>query len=515
MQRNVLNAAVLAAVAAMAGQAQAGVAPTSITAGNTAVTYISGSSATNNQLIGFARKACTSGTLTHIKTSDSNHFALLCQPSASMGSYSKPNVMIVKNSTGGSGNGVGPVASADAGYAFLDVFNTTWEASCGTATAKPAITEYSDPTDTTSATQIALPAYEERTCALTTAGHVPDMGISDEEPAVLVAAGSVTATPDQVAALTADPLNIVTFGVGVTKALRDALQTQQIANGALPGSCFAGDETEACMPSLTKTSVASIYTGNLVGWSELGLAPADDQVYIARRPVSSGTETAHRVFFLNDPCSTGVLTMLAASFAANDANEGEKAASACSAVSYAPGANVYTGSGGGNVETCLVNHNAKGRFAVGVVGIENPATGSAAATGMRHVKIDGISPTAINVSNGRYGFWVEATLNYTSVAGDVATMKDALLTAYNDPVVVRSVNTGFNATTLLSSPAEPWTAGIVAPAGSGTPPNITTGTLQDKLKAIYLNPTSSMTRGGNSCQPAYTYHAVGTSGNQP
>ena len=45
--------------------------------------------------------------------------------------------------------------------------------------------------------------------------------------------------------------------------------------------------------------------------------------------------------------------------------------------------------------------------------------------------------------------------------------------------------------------------------------NITTGTLQDKLKAIYLNPTSSMTRGGNSCQPAYTYHAVGTSGNQP
>ncbi|MFH1818104.1 MAG: hypothetical protein ABIK08_00205 [Pseudomonadota bacterium] len=510
MQRNVLNAAVLAAVAAMAGQAQAGVAPTSITSGNTAVSYISGSSATNNQLIGFARKACTSGTLTHIKTSDSNHFALLCQPSAAMGTYSKTNVLIVKNSTGGSGNGVGPVASADASWPFIDVFNTTWEASCGTVTAKPAITEYSDPTDTTSATQIALPGYDERTCALTTVGHVPDMGISDEEPAVLVAAGSVTATPDQVASLTADPLNIVTFGVGVTTALRDALQTQQIANGALPGNCTAGNETEACMPSLTKASVASIYTGNLVGWSELGLAPADDQVYIARRPVSSGTETAHRVFFLNDPCSVGVTPML-------DANngEGDKAANACSAASYAPGANVYTGSGGGDVENCLHNHNTKGRFAIGVVGIENPGTGTSHAAAMRHVKIDGISPTAINVSNGRYGFWVESTLNYTSVAGDVATMKDALLTAFNDPVVVRSVNTGFNATTLLSSAAEPWTAGIVAPAGSGTPPNITTGTLQDKLKAIYLNPTSSMTHGGNTCQPAYTYHAVGTSGNQP
>jgi hypothetical protein len=512
MQRNVLNAAVLAAVAAMAGQAQAGVAPTSITAGNTAVSYISGSSATNNQLIGFARKACTSGTLTHIKTSDSNHFGLLCQPSASMGSYSKTNVLILKNSTGGSGNGVGPVASADTSWPFIDVFNTTWQASCAAAVAKSAITEYSDPTNTSSATQIALPAYEERTCALTTAGHAPDMGISDEEPAVLVAAGSVSATPAEVAALQADPLNIVTFGVGVTTALRNALQTQQIANGALPGSCTAGNETEACMPSLTKASVASIYTGNLVGWSELGLTPADDTVYIARRPVTSGTETAHRVFFLNDPCSVGVTPML-------DGNngEGQKDANACSAASYDGTTNVYVGSGGGNVETCLDNHNAHGRFAVGTVGIENPGTGTAHAAAMRHVKIDGISPTAINVSNGRYGFWVEATLNYIngSLAGDVATMQNALLTAYNDPVVVRSVNTGFNATTLLSSAAEPWTAGIVAPAGSGTPPDITTGSLQDKLKAIYLNPTSSMTHGGNSCQPAYTYHAVGTSGNQP
>lgn len=515
MQRNVLNAAVVAAVASMAGLAQAaGVDPATITTANTAPVYISGSSATNNQLIGFARKACVDGTLTHLKSGDKNHFALLCQPAAAMGSYSKTNVIIVKNSSGGSGNGVGPVASSDSAYAFLDVFNGTWQSSCGAATAKAAVTEYSDVTDTTSATQIALPAYEERTCVTTTAGHVPDMGISDEEPAVLVAAGGVTATAAQVAALTADALNIVTFGLPVTTVLRNALQTQQIGNGSLPSTCTVGSETEACMPSLTRAAAASIFSGNLVGWSELGLAPTDDQVYIARRPNSSGTQTASRIFFLNDPCTTNVFKML-------DANNGEgnKDAAACSAASYASGANVYTGSGSGNVETCLNNHNTKGRFAVGVLGVENPATTSSAAAGIRHIKIDGISPTAINVSNGRYGFWVEATLNYlaghVSGSADLGAMKTALTTAFNDPAVVRSVNAGFNTTSLLSSAAEPWTAGVVAPATAATPPDITTGTLQAKLKAIYENPTSSMTRGGNSCQPAYTYWAVGTSGNQP
>lgn len=514
MQRNVLNAAVVAAVASMAGLAQAGVSPVGISAADTAPVYVSGSSATNNQLIGFARKACVGGTLTHLKSGDKNHFALLCQPGAAMGSYSKTNVIIVKNSSGGSGNGIGPVATSDTNYAFLDVFNSTWQNGCSAATAKAAVTEYSDVTDTTSATQVALPAYEERTCTTTTAGHVPDMGISDEEPAVLVAAGGVSATTAEVNALTADPLNIVTFGLPVTKVLRDALQTQQIANGSLPGSCTAGNESEACMPSLTRATGASIFSGNLVGWSELGLAPTDDTVYVARRPNSSGTQTASRIFFLNDPCAGGVLT-----FVDGNNGEGNKDSAACSAASYGPGLEVYVGSGSGNVETCLNNHNTAGRFAVGVLGVENPSTSSAAAAGIRHVKIDGVSPTAINVSNGRYGFWVEATLNYlashVSADADLDAMKTALTTAFNDPSVVRSVNAGFNTTSLLSSAAEPWTAGVVAPATAATPPDITTGTLQAKLKAIYDNPTSSMTRGGNSCQPAYTFWAVGTSGNQP
>ncbi|MGO9443354.1 MAG: hypothetical protein ACLPXB_01105 [Thiobacillaceae bacterium] len=514
MKRNIISAAVAVACAGLASQALA-LAPTDLSSSTTSLVRISGSSATNNQLVAFAQDVCQSGTLNYLTTSDSNQFALFCQATSKI-PVSKTNVVIIKNSNGGSGNGIGPIASG-ANFAFLDVFNASFNTSCGTATPVAATTEYIDPTNPGGGTQIALNGYNKYTCALIdNSTATPDLGVSDEEPALLVQAGAVTGvTAAQLATLQSKPLNVVIFGTQVTLTLRNALQTAQIASGALPGSCTVGNESEECMPSLTKGQMSSIFTGNAVSWTEFGLNnSSDNNIYIARRVISSGTQTGTRVFYLNDPCAPGMAQFLNANSA-----ESITAATACSTATFG-GATVYAGSGAGNVETCLDNHDLGGRWAVGVLGLENPAVGDTTSH-MRPIKIDGISPTSLNVALGRWDFWTEASLNYVGTpSGDVGVMLNTLATDFDDPVVLRSVNSKFQSTNLLNTAAEPWATGAMAPATQvSTVPVINTSSLQTNLANVYQDPANYYTRSINgspvNCQPAVTWFATGTNGNLP
>ena len=79
---------------------------------------------------------------------------------------------------------------------------------------------------------------------------IPDIGVSDEEPAVLVAAGAASG---DISKLTSEPLNVVTFGTPVTLGLYHALQDAQIASGKLAGSCKARRSTPAT-PKATATA---------------------------------------------------------------------------------------------------------------------------------------------------------------------------------------------------------------------------------------------------------------------
>lgn len=476
-----LTLAVSGALVALSGSAFAyNFADGGYTVANTAAVYISGSSATNNQLKAWAKDVFCDSTkqvsYNDVGT-DTNQFAVVCQPKpAFAGSFSKANVAIIKNSNGGSGNGISKLTGS--GVQFTDVFQ---------------------PNPVTAAL---------------TASRVADIGVSDEEPAILKKAGAFTgAIP---AGLVAAPLNVTTFGTPVTLGLRNALQDAQIKSGALPASCTVGSETEACMPSLSKSQIASIFSGNLVGWSELGLSnPAgDDNVYIARRVISSGTQTASRIQFLNSPCVDGVLP-----FVPGDNGEVNNKPNACNAASYS--GRVFEGSGGGNVETCLTNHDRNGRWAIGINSLELPSTtdtspeyattGARAATGnkilnkdyQRHIKIDGVSPSAFNTATGRYTFWYEATMNTIGTpGGDVGALRTAMITGFNDPAVLVPLNNTFNTTALLGKPA-----GILAPSASGAP-TATEASEASVAAQPLMYYTRSITGSPNSCQPAMSYYST-------
>lgn len=487
-----LNHKALAAAVALAFSAASGSAfaysfsDGGYTAANTTVVNISGSSATNGQTKAWAQNVlCSANQVTYTRT-DSNHFAIICTPKANVVALSagKTQIAVVKNSNGGSGNGISKLAGGSGTLQYINVFQ-----------ANPA------------------------TGALGTAVG-SNIGVSDEEPDLLLAAGAVTG--GKPAGLVSTALNVVTFGTPVTLGLRNALQTAQIASGKLDPSCTAGNETEACMPSLSQSQIASIFGGQLVGWSELGLAPADDTVYVARRPVSSGTQAAARVFFLNEPCAANM-----AQFVPGDSGESSTKADACN-FAVAPAGRVFEASGGGNVATCLTNHERNGRFAIGINSLELPSTtdtsvayaiGGGAATGgpallnknyQRHIKIDGFAPTTFNTATGRYRFWFEATMNTTpaSLTADAAALQTAMVAGFNDPAVLAPLNNTFNTTALLHAAGDVnLDAGILAPVLAGTPAN--PATEADTHAAPLMYYTHAVSGTPNSCQPAMSYHATG------
>lgn len=503
MQHKALTIAVAAALAGVAGSASAAF---TYTAANTAVVNISGSSATNTQLTLWAQNVLCDSTnqVTLTTAADSgNNFAVVCTPKPGKITLSagKTNIAVVKNSQGGSGQGITPQI-AHSTKPMLDVFHPD--------TNNPG--------------------------KYLTVNAVPDIGVSDEEPAVLVAAGAASGDIGQ---LTSIPLNVVTFGTPVTLGLYHALQDAQIASGKLASSCKGTPGTnnprdaqgysvsEACMPSLSKAQIASIFSGNAADWSEFGLSRpvgSDTAIYVARRVVTSGTQTGARVFFLNDPCAAGV-----SSFVNGDNLESTSKPDACN--SATPAGRVYEGSGSSNVETCMTNHDRNGRWAISVNSLEFPAASNdttpeyaihgGALTGnslankdyQRHIKIDGMAPSTFNVAVNRYSNWVEATMNTSNVyplSADAAALQTAMVTGFNDSLVLNGLNAGFNTTALWHAAGDTLLdAGIIAPAQSGAPAAAANVTDTHNSPIMYY--THSISGAPNTCQPAMTYWATGLS----
>lgn len=514
MQRKALNIAMAAALAATAGSAFA------------ADVNIAGSSATNNQLKTWATTVlCGAGSVA--TTIDSNNFVVDCYTKpAFVSGYNLPaHFQIAKNSSGGSGYGISTLGAAGVQQTYG-----------GTNRTGPI---------------------------------VADFGLSDEEPAVLAAAGAAPA-----GSVTSDSLNAVTFGVPVTLGLYRALQAKQIADGTLPAACNGAGapliDGEACMPSLSRSTIAGIMTGQIASWADLGLphnvAGNDDTIYLARRVQTSGTQTAARVFFLNNPCGEGTSDMstgdishgaVAGDFSvANAAGFPETITQpdACNntsvfystAGSFGSAARVYEGSGGGNVETCMTNHDRNHRWAISVNSTELPGFSGdqteAYTPGthtdlhvkvdnkdyQRHIKIDGYAPTVFNVASGHYGDFVEATINYVDFNGNTVAqnLEKAMKDSFNDPAVLSGVNKSFNTTNLMQGVVgganqcyptmtancldQYAAAGILNPA-----PNAVAAPVVPLTKsAVYATPVANYTHNlgtANTCVPPTLYWATGLS----
>lgn len=191
------------------------------------------------------------------------------------------------------------------------------------------------------------------------------------------------------------------FTVAASIPLYRALQTEQ----NLPL-----DDDIANAPNITSGQYANIIsTGGTADWS--GILPGNtNEVILARRVDTSGTQSSSNAFFLRNPCASGVGQALSPLRAVN---------SATSTLT------VIEGSGTGNVKTALTDATIRGAssdpaisrrsFAIGVMSAENDwRFDPPASSGYRFLKIDGVHPEAGDIVNarasatsGNYKFYME------------------------------------------------------------------------------------------------------------
>lgn len=404
--------------------------------GDTLNIRISGASAQDNGILGSALSLCTPGSVHRYAIS--NNFVYYCTPDigTNPGQITVPagktKLAIYKYSVGGSAFGVAPINSnvASSGAAlgssgnqlpFLDL--TKINASCTGSNA----------TTTTPTFNTTLGSYTNVACgnassALTTLATTY-IGVSDVEPAFF---------SNNTANITSVPSYALIFGVPVSKNLRDAMQTQQ--------GLTAGSDTEANMPSLSSAQLVSAYTQVGQTWAGIGVTSglADDTIYVARRVDSSGTQKTFEALVARTPngepyksCSLGTELFVGPDSGNTSTGDSD---TLCSGGTPPV---VFAGSGGGNVRTCLANHHAGNRGAIGVLTTEDVA-GSA---NWRFVKVDGVAPNQAQSAAGKYRFVVESAVN-TRTSGAFATSSALGYTAFvnrlnadfSNPTIVKSLN---------------------------------------------------------------------------
>jgi len=353
---------------------------------------------------------------------------------------SKPNVLIYKRSAGGSAQGVSPLIDqdpADAVSASIEFLDITAGCTLSTAAAVGTLGVVVCPS-----THLA----------------VPDFGVSDVDPIQFRAqntpAGFASVSEADLANLTVTGSVALTFGIPVTTDMRNGLQEAQFG---INDPCV-GDDSEACMPSLSRNQIANIYAGRLNNWDQLkvggvsvfanasalykGVGPVANRVHICRRVDGSGTQAQHGIKFLNTPCAD-----VAAVPATGNTGLFE----------FAPIAQVHENSGSGDMTDCLDSldtgvaipgadfQNTYGkRWAVGIQSVEK------ASAHFRFIKVDGVAPTLENVASGKYLDFAELTFQYNTGRMNDATrvntkaIADALIASAGEPTVVGEINKKFN-----------------------------------------------------------------------
>ncbi|MEI6719594.1 MAG: hypothetical protein WCO67_02435 [Betaproteobacteria bacterium] len=410
MKRNLLSLAVATALAATAGSALALDRATTAGIAGPQQIRMSGATAQDSGIIAFMRRACQAGTLDSYSNSGVNAFSCFF---TALGK----NVVVQKESNAGSQNGINPVRD-NTTLTFLNVatIDTT---NCTTSAVQASVAPIAPDT-------LGLPAYTKWTCAgagMTTSA-VPDIGFSDVDPAVFgeSSTGLTVASPNQ-----------LLFGVPVTVTLRNALQTAQ--------GLTSGSETAANVPSLTNEQVAGIYSQWIVTGDQLGVAAND--IFVARRGDTSGTQKAAELFFLNQGVNLANSPM---AFPAPAFGKGPKAFATGDCNTLGAG-DIFAGNGTGDVRSCLNELNTNTKFGVGLISMESVqhASGTTSAPGWRYIKLNNVMPTVANAIKGLYPYWTEqALIKRTALAGDASSVYTQFASNLGSSGIMAILNKSFS-----------------------------------------------------------------------
>jgi hypothetical protein len=309
---------------------------------------------------------------------------IFCNASGNAGVAAGTKLAIYKESAVGSANGVQPLINAAKGAAsavnFINPAVIT-DAACATLNQVAATGNFG--------------AYTQHSgCPVgdVVANDIPSMGVADVEASILLtAAGSPISANDASSFLTASPTVDQIWAVPLTKNAYYALQ-------AAEGFASPSD-LPANAPTLTKSEVAGLLTGNVFGWSQIGLAPTDDTVYICRRDKGSGTEASFEAYFAGQRCSLSSLTIPQEDTAVVFANGSGGAVRTCLQHVFAGG--VQTGFYSGTTHTF-----AAGGYGIGLLNTElTPANLTGAGDAYRLIAVDGSGPLVENVTNGFYPYF--------------------------------------------------------------------------------------------------------------
>jgi len=432
---------------------------------------------------------------------DSAQQAFLCRMSSAKvaGLPASPGVVVAvyKRSEGGSGFGVGPVASAEP----IEFLNKSTCAAAATGTLIESAVAYNIFGNCTGTAQVSA-----------------DAGVSDVEPKMFkspnlidpsypentdIPAGSpgtVAVSSADIAKLVVNALDVTTFGIPVTLDLYRALQTIQGKTQ---------DDRVENMPSLSREQVASFMAGGIADWSYLTaksgasnvsitsypgvVAPDSTKVEICRRSPGSGTQASYNALFHGSACSSAAVDPLGDNTEFTSRLKGSIFGDAdWSLIGTEEGRDgvlptspaVHEGQGSGDVTDCLDRLQNNHVWGLGVQSLEK------SSAKWRFVKLNGVAPTLENVAKNNYFDWAVGTMQWrTPAAGGPAagSQKLSLLTAIRNeaiqPALLQQINSAFVPNITVADGT-----GYTVAAADGQPDKAPVGHLA--LRTSTSNPTA-------------------------
>ena len=306
-------------------------------------------------------------------------------------------------------------------------------------------------------------------CGITTPGITATAATSDVTPDAFRGPDNVPSGKSDIDASKIDNRKAIAghiVGLAVTQKLRNVLQYAQVLSGSLPSTCAAPgtttgsnmNETAACMPSLNKQQLASLWGGTISDWdgfrvnvggtaktlSEIAAqwvsaggsdtflkAPLDTKVHICRREAGAGQQVALLANILQNPCLGNSMVRLVAPGGDTDAQMATSL---------------------GAVDNCLKDFNdgsnsflpaspAHGnQWAMSIQTTERNVTVTGASP-YRFIKINGATPTLDQVAQGNYPLWSEYGLSWqNSVSSDQSKVLLAMAAFGQNPVNVNARN---------------------------------------------------------------------------
>ena len=383
--------------------------------------FISGSSAVQGALGAIASGMMT-GVDTYYNTSNNgnDYRAYFGTVSGTGTTLDGKKLLIHNRALGGSFQGVGPLARAQA------ITRMAIDGNCVLSTSGSTAGKYLCPNTVTA---------------------VPDLGVSDVEPALFVGfnlpSGESALTTAERGHITASSTNETGLGIAVTDNLYNAGVT-----------------------SMSRSQIASLFTGAYTDWSLLGVSGVSGPVLVERREAGSGTQAGTNAYFGGLPCSSGGVLLTSATVTSNPT----------SAISG------YTVVQNGDTGTLVGNLNASynvGNKAIGLIGL-NKQPG--ASDHWHFVSIDGVAPTLANIINGKYDFFVEQSIQQRNTTVNGVAAPSGLVATF--------------LTTFTQRAGDP---AVLGPLGglAATPVNFD--------PTVYAN-TAKGTKQGNTCAPTQLFY---------